>query len=1111
MEHEVGVTGRKGRIADMTGEGTGRDRPRCGIRRGVIPAERPAPTSPDEPVEVLVLVALPEEFGELLASIGDFTVVRDEHDRVYRFRRAGPVGQPHYECAAMLIGSMGPTAGAITAQRALASLRPATVVLIGIAAGIDADVRVGDVIVADVVDAYLEHAKATPNADGGFELRLAGEPYRTSAALRTAVQHFEFEHAGLWREWRDAGHAALPDAVQQDPRVGELVADLPALHVGHLASGPVVGAAAAFTELLKRRDRKYLGLEMEAAGLLVAVHRPGVHAESLVIRGVSDLGDERKRCLDAVGAGSLRRLAMGNAQRALWALLAAGALARDPTRAPSSPPEGMCQGDTLRRYISNIPTPPPNFVGRERELADISAALTLGGTAALVQAITGLGGVGKTRLALAYAHHHARDYEVRWWLRAASLEQDLIDLGRELGVVSRPDDIEHSTVETLAWLRDHRRWLLVVDNADEPALIQGRLPLPAAGHIIITSRARAWRGVATAVEIQTLPRETSIDLLLRRSGSADGSHADAVAQILGDLPLALVQAAAFIEQTGCTFDEYRQRLGDGGLDLLRSDLGKTGDYYQETVATTWKLNFAAVRLEYPAAADLLDFLAFLDPDGVPLALLGAQATCLPATVAALVARPQDLDKALALLRRFSLIDREGGTVRVHRLVQAVAREALDTDSRHVLAAAVVTWAQAVFAYDPNDPDVGRIPARIAEQILAVGELQECIDGAGLSLARVLRHLSHYLLLAGQTHRALVAGTRALAAAEAHALADPASPAQHGLCISLSMLGDVEMQAGNLAAARTHFKRGLNVAEEQAATDPTSTAAQHDLSFSLGRLGDLEMQAGNLDAARARFNHGFRLGEALVAANPSSALAQSYLDGFLDRLGYVEMQAGNHAVARSHFNRVFTKKETLVAANPTNTMAQLNLSNSLNRLGDVEMRAGILASARGHFERGHKIREALAAADPTNTSAQRDISISLERLGYLEMKAGNLTAARAHIDRGLKVSEALAAADPKSAQASFDLVVFHARRMELAKLEQDWSTRILHLEAARARVGQMAQACHVDGYEQRTDLQAFLDNVAVSLPAASSSAEVNLWKTLVVWSLLLLILIWFILG
>ena len=660
----------------------------------------------------------------------------------------------------------------------------------------------------------------------------------------------------------------------------------------------------------------------------------------------------------------------------------------------------------LRLHLDNLPEPPPNFVGRVHELAEISAFLTEAGSAALVQTISGLGGIGKTRLALEYAHHHARDYDIRWWLHAADLEKDLVDLGRELGILSQSDDIERSTPEILAWLRNHRRWLLIVDNADDPASLRDRLPLPAAGHILITSRARAWRGVAFSLEIQTLPPEAAVDLLLRRSGRASDSHVAAVARALGGLPLALVQAGAFVEQTGCTFGEYLQRLRHEGIDLLRSELGVTGDYYKETVATTWKLNFVFVRGELASAADLLDFLAFLDPNGVPLALLSEQVARLPRRVAALMTTPREFDQALALLRRFSLVDREGAALRVHRLVQAVVRDALGPASCLALAGVAVSWARAVLGYNPQDPHIGRVPASIAEQILCLSEMEECIQGASLPLVWALGNLGHYLLLAGQSTRAREATTRAVKIAETLVASDLTNTqAQRALAFSLEYLGEVEVQTGNTNTARTHFVRSLNVCE---AITSNSIQSQRDLSIILDKLGSVEAQTGDLTTARIHLGRSIKLREALATAHPTSTLAQRDLTISLIRLGNLEMMIGTLATACAYYDRAFKLSETLTATDPNNAQALRDLSIHHNNLGDMELQSGNLATARTHYDRSLQICEALASADPASALHRRGLAFALDNLGKMEIRISNLAAARAYFDRSLMICEESAA-------------------------------------------------------------------------------------------------------
>ncbi|HTN87718.1 MAG TPA: hypothetical protein VL242_28755, partial [Sorangium sp.] len=121
----------------------------------------------------------------------------------------------------------------------------------------------------------------------------------------------------------------VPEAKRGQLHRKELVRERPDLMVGAIACGDTVGAAEAFGSALKRqRNRNLMALEMESGGLLAAVHAKADLSRTLVIRGISDCSDERKKELDRIGAGALRRYAMGNAIELLWQLLELGALPR---------------------------------------------------------------------------------------------------------------------------------------------------------------------------------------------------------------------------------------------------------------------------------------------------------------------------------------------------------------------------------------------------------------------------------------------------------------------------------------------------------------------------------------------------------------------------------------------------------------------------------------------------------------------------------------------------------------------------------------------------------------------------------------------------------------
>ncbi len=679
----------------------------------------------------------------------------------------------------------------------------------------------------------------------------------------------------------------------------------------------------------------------------------------------------------------------------------------------------------VRRFVDNLQlgSLPPVFAGRQDELAEIRSALAEKRAAAGHVAIVGLGGVGKTRLALEYARVGEREYDVRWKLRAGSLacaQEDLVGLGIELRIVSRPDDIEASVDEVQRWLSLHERWLLVLDDAGVPASIRKLLPSACPGHVLITSRAQAWRGLAAPIVLRMLPPEAAQDLLARRSGRSDDGHSSKLTKALGYLPLALVQAAAYVETTGESFDGYLELLKKTGVALFDDPLAGPDDGEGQTVARTWALSFAEVRKRSPAAAALLDMLAFLDPDGVPTTLPLAHGEGLPEVIP----RTQgELNTALAVLLRFSLVDREADVLRVHRLVQKATRDALDERARRGLVEGLVQWLRRAFDYVPWDTPISRVPEGIGEQMMAIATHREYLEAGGSVLARMLGELGNYRMLRGMVAAALDACRGSLEVAEALAGSDPHDArAQHDLAESHKVLGTVELQAGDLAVARECFRRSLRLREALAAADPQGLDTRSELSSSLYWLGTAELQAGNLADARELFTRACRLCETLAAADPRSDKARRDLSSSLRALGDVELQDGDLATARDVFLRYSDIARALAEADPGNARARRGLAVSLKMLGEVERQAGDFATARDFFQRYSDIIEELADADPRSARLQRELALSFGNRGSVEAQAGDRATARELLRRSLHRFESLAEADPRSALAQRDLAI-----------------------------------------------------------------------------------------
>jgi len=650
-----------------------------------------------------------------------------------------------------------------------------------------------------------------------------------------------------------------------------------------------------------------------------------------------------------------------------------------PTTAPAFPGEAARAVPERPRFPGsptatwNVPQARnPNFTGREEMLADLRAALASGQAAALTQAIHGLGGVGKTQLAIEYAYRHRGDYSLVWWVRAeepAALAGDYAGMAAALDLQQKDVREQAVVVEAVRrWLEQSTGWLLVFDNAGEPADIRDYLPRSAGGHVIITSRNPAWGTVAKRLGVQVFERPTSVEFLLKRTGQADQEAAGKLAEALGDLPLALEQAAAYIEATGESLSGYLRMFRERRAELLK----KPSPSSDSTVATTWEMSFQQVERRSPPAAAFLNLCAFLAPDDIPLDIV-QQAAKLPEPLAEAASDPVQFDDAIGAVRRFSLVFRSGDVLSVHRLVQAVTRERMAEEARKLWAAAAVRAVSRAFPFDSDDVRTWPVCSRLLAHALAVADHCEPLAVAPAETGRLLNQAGLYLHTRAEFARARACFERALKIAEAAYGRD-----HPNVAAAVNNLGSVLQDQGHLAGARACFERALKI--DEAAYGPEHPT----VTIRVNNLGGVLHDQGDLAGARACFERALKIDEAAYGPEHPKVATR------VNNLGGVLRDQGDLAAARECFGRALKIDEAAYGPeHPTVATAVNNLGLALQDQGD-------LAGARACYERALKIDEAAYGADHPNVAAY------VNNLGSVLKDQGDLPGARACFERALGI-------------------------------------------------------------------------------------------------------------
>jgi Tfp pilus assembly protein PilF len=616
-----------------------------------------------------------------------------------------------------------------------------------------------------------------------------------------------------------------------------------------------------------------------------------------------------------------------------------------------------------------------HFSGRETYLTELRKRFNADSPVGKHQVLYGLGGIGKSQIALEYAYRFKEHYTLVWWLPAedpTALGLAFARLARAIGLKFGPevslDDVRHRSRRVLGQLSD---WLIIFDNAIRPADIQNYLPIQRSGHVLITSQTQDWGDLAYGVPVRPMERRESVEFLHKRVHQQDPNDlASKLAQTLGDLPLALEQAAAVMEETGASYSAYLRRFETHWAELLQRSAASSADH-PDSLGMTLELSFRQVEEDSPPSAALLYFASFLSSEYVPRSFIQSSVELLPPPLSAGVM--VDLDKTVEPLARYSLVDSNAEAIAVHRLVSALTRRRLTADEQSKWCIAASKAVAAMYRYNSDEPSTWPTFAEGLPHVLSTAQHAQQLGVVPDVVADLLSNAGRYLLKQGRLTEARGVLERAIdVTRRVYGNNHPrTSDAANNLGRVLQRLGDLPAASENFglslqidqkvygqndprvatvannygmcllaskdyAAAQHHFQWALSVYESHYGPEHPKIASV------LNNLGCALRDSGHTDSAREVFSRGLSIAESSYSPDHPTTASLLY------NLGQLLRGAGEHAGAESYFRRALTIDEN--AFGPTHP----DVARDLIGLSRAMMEQGYREESEKFADRARKI-------------------------------------------------------------------------------------------------------------------------------------------------------------
>jgi tetratricopeptide (TPR) repeat protein len=616
---------------------------------------------------------------------------------------------------------------------------------------------------------------------------------------------------------------------------------------------------------------------------------------------------------------------------------------------PDSPKPPL-PGDAGEPEVWNVRRRNRDFSGREAQIVQLRDGL-LSGRHSVVYALHGMGGIGKTQIALEYAHRFAGQYDLVWWVDAEQADQIPVrygELADRIGIAVAEAGAEHNARMLLQHLRKRSRWLIILDNAEDPDQVERWLP-EGPGHVLITSRNPNWRRLARPTALDVFTRADSLAYLRTRVPGIAEEQAETLAKELGDLPLALAQAAGVIEN-GMTVDRYRRLLSDSTGRILRE--GEVPDY-PAPLAAAVGIATEGLGDAHPDATALLRLAAFLGPEPIPTEWLETARSRL----STIPGDPEDLmwtRAALEPLRRYGLARIDGEAFQIHRLTQAVLRDQADPGQVEAIRDDVASVLATVMPGDPETPENWPAWASLTSHLIS-----QHIDVTHRpELRPMLRDAVNFLIRSAQPR---IAAEFAVTLREAWTA--QLGPDHPDVLTCTQYLGHATSDLGDIQGARPIIEDALTRRRRTLGDDDADTLqSANDLAAILAWLGVQQESLRVIEDTLARRRR------VLGDDHPDTLQSASNLAVALRRLG-------QHIASREMDEDTLARRRRVLGDDHPDTLqSAVNLAESLHALDETAEARRLQEETRA------RCRITLGDDHPLTLSAVQGLASTLRTMG-----------------------------------------------------------------------------------------------------------------------------------